>query len=346
MARRVTRHTAKRLKTEEAIGLNPLINHGSADILVCIAPYLNAEELVNLALTSKHFGIRTGEDQPSLMEEVVRQVIVNEQTEYEQSALPKYENESYLELYHHLLMLRKPLQFDQLLGKNLQYANGDKTKVFVRPANNSTKTAVSNNIMRAGKHYVEISNDGRPGRHQQAGIMRPILGWNEKEREARGKATNHFAPTYLKKAFSIELLATRTERWGDGDVNCCMYSYAMGHCHWSNWQQMGKSEGSSKSERWGGQESIGGLFGGGIEREPVLGLLLDLDEGTMTAYKNGRRLGVMKTGLTGEFVWVVSMESRDEIVSIRRAPIPADYDPSENTVLPAADHWFDMAWLP
>ena len=77
-------------------------------------------------------------------------------------------------------------------------------------------------------------------------------GWNEKEREARGKATNHFAPTYLKKAFSIELLATRTERWGDGDVNCCMYSYAMGHCHWSNWQQMGKSDGSSKSEGWCG----------------------------------------------------------------------------------------------
>jgi len=175
MSARITRHTAKRLKTEEACAINPLINNGS-DILICIAPYLSVEELVNLALTNRHFGLSTDDDQLSLMEDVVRQVIINEQTEYEATILPKYEDESYLQLYHQHKMLRKPLQFDQLVGKNLQYVvdgeEEDKTKVFVRPANNSTKTAISNNIMRAGKHYVEFTAESFP-RNTCVGVMRP-----------------------------------------------------------------------------------------------------------------------------------------------------------------------------
>ena len=132
--------------------------------------------MVNLSLTNRHFGLSTGDDQLSLMEDVVRQVIINEQTEYEAAALPKYEDESYLQLYHQHKMLRKPLQFDQLVGKNLQYVvdgeEEDKTKVFVRPANNSTKTAISNNIMRAGKHYVEFTAESFP-RNTCVGVMRP-----------------------------------------------------------------------------------------------------------------------------------------------------------------------------
>jgi hypothetical protein len=38
-----------------------------------------------------------------------------------------------------------------------------------------------------------------------------------------------------------------------------------------------------------------------------IGLLLDLDQGTMTVYKNDERLGVMATGLSGEYCWAVSL---------------------------------------
>jgi len=38
-------------------------------------------------------------------------------------------------------------------------------------------------------------------------------------------------------------------------------------------------------------------------------LLLDLDEGTICVFKNGRRLGVMKDGLGGEYVCFVSVFS-------------------------------------
>lgn len=48
---------------------------------------------------------------------------------------------------------------------------------------------------------------------------------------------------------------------------------------------------------WGGQEGIAG--------GDVIGLLLDLDQGTLTVYINGRKLGVMKDGLTGEYCWGV-----------------------------------------
>jgi hypothetical protein len=36
-----------------------------------------------------------------------------------------------------------------------------------------------------------------------------------------------------------------------------------------------------------------------------IGMLLDLDQGTMTVYKDDERLGVMATGLSGEYSWAV-----------------------------------------
>jgi hypothetical protein len=39
----------------------------------------------------------------------------------------------------------------------------------------------------------------------------------------------------------------------------------------------------------------------------VVGLLLDCDAGTLTVKKNGQRLGVAATGLTGELCWTVLM---------------------------------------
>ena len=54
------------------------------------------------------------------------------------------------------------------------------------------------------------------------------------------------------------------------------------------------------SEWQGGEE----LTGSG-----TIGLLLDLDEGTLTVFKNGRRLGVMKDGLGGKYVWFVTVYS-------------------------------------
>ena len=65
-----------------------------------------------------------------------------------------------------------------------------------------------------------------------------------------------------------------------------------------------------------------GIFNG------ELGLLLDLDEGTLTVYKDGTRLGVMMDGLSGEYTWVAEMTAQahgspdEQNVRIERAPVP------------------------
>ena len=65
--------------------------------------------------------------------------------------------------------------------------------------------------------------------------------------------------------------------------------------------------------RWQGHE--------GLEESGTIGLLLDLNEGNLSVFKNGRRLGVMKDGLNGEYCWFVTARSACMIsMSKGRAP--------------------------
>ena len=48
-------------------------------------------------------------------------------------------------------------------------------------------------------------------------------------------------------------------------------------------------------------------------------MLLDLDQGSMTVYKNDKRLGVMATGLSGEYCWAVSLLDEDDSAHIEAA---------------------------
>jgi hypothetical protein len=54
-----------------------------------------------------------------------------------------------------------------------------------------------------------------------------------------------------------------------------------------------------------------------------IGMLLDLDQGSMTVYKNDERLGVMGTGLSGEYSWAVSLSDDGSSARIEAAPVPA-----------------------
>ena len=52
-----------------------------------------------------------------------------------------------------------------------------------------------------------------------------------------------------------------------------------------------------------------------------IGMELNVDERTMTLYKNGLRLGVMKTDLKGpEFCWAIAICNQGECVRIRSVP--------------------------
>ena len=43
----------------------------------------------------------------------------------------------------------------------------------------------------------------------------------------------------------------------------------------------------------------------------TIGMLLNLDKGTLTVYRNGHRLGVMKDGLSGPYCWYVCNQNSE-----------------------------------
>ena len=59
-----------------------------------------------------------------------------------------------------------------------------------------------------------------------------------------------------------------------------------------------------------------------ISSPAKIGMLLDLDEGTLSVYKNERKLGVMKRGLAGQYCWVVALLAGSK-VTIKRGTVPA-----------------------
>ena len=68
--------------------------------------------------------------------------------------LPRYEGEAWIELYHHLLMLRASLTFDQLMGRRIDYQDGDKTVVSSGVFGGRSSAVCGSHVMRAGKHWA------------------------------------------------------------------------------------------------------------------------------------------------------------------------------------------------
>jgi hypothetical protein len=91
----------------------------------------------------------------------------------------------------------------------------------------------------------------------------------------------------------------------------CFYCMAYGRhcCRWPrcSWKGM---QGAKKGDR--------------------IGMLLDLDQGSMTVYKNDERLGVMATGLSGKYCWGVGLVAEGNSVRIEdTAVLPASPTPHE-----------------
>ena len=89
-------------------------------------------------------------------------------------------------------------------------------------------------------------------------------------------------------------------------MHCCAYYNFEGDCSWTDWQ-------SHRHEiEWSGIE------GSDID-DCEIGMLLDLDEGTLTVYKDGRRLGVMKDGkiLCSLDSWILVIVQLSYIFNLR-----------------------------
>ena len=151
--------------------------------------------------------------------------------------------------------------------------------------------------MRGGKHFVEfaITKDEQDRKFLQLGVIRPVSLTNGIDLNADWKRA--VDPTSVSSSFkpavAEKLRSQRTAKWGDSNVHCCTYYCYTGSCCWTDW-----NDGKGPSE-WQGCERL--------EENGRIGLLLDLNEGTLSVFKNGRRLGVMKAGLSGEYCWFATV---------------------------------------
>jgi len=272
----------------------------NTDTLSKIISYLPSVDLLSLALTSKRFGASNTNNDSIIKEStriVIQDIITNEQL----AALPHYDGESSLADYHYLQLMIAPLAFDQLVGT--EYVN-EEDKSCVRSVNIAWGTAFSNNVLRAGKHYVSFtSNCNTSANFIMVGVMRPG--------QANHLACGNAAYSDFYRHFSRRL---RYEDPNNNKFHCCLYNALTGKCRSNNWKESQVVNINEDKETWEGMESM--------SPGDNIGMLLDLDEGTLSVYRNGRKLGVMRRGLAGQYCWVVSLCKPAGQVTIKRGKIP------------------------
>ena len=61
----------------------------------------------------------------------------------------------------------------------------------------------------------------------------------------------------------------------------------------------------------------------GVEQGDRIGMLVDLDQGSMTVWKDGQQLGPMQAeGLSGPLCWAASLYYEGSSVRLESAPLP------------------------
>ncbi|EJK46340.1 hypothetical protein THAOC_34995, partial [Thalassiosira oceanica] len=266
-------------------------------VTTCIVTHITSflgtsRELLNMALTCISFGWR----QPgstlnwSLVEEVARQAVCSRATDDEMGCLPRYVGGtatwlSILHKYEHLLL------FDVLLGGYIKHRNGDKTAVCSTDENYCDSVAVSSSyVMKSGTHYAEFLITGEP----YIGIVRPMPGLDA------GAYQEEF--DFFDDNCYPDFRAQISSDW-DSDVHACDFSCDDGKMSFTDFDD------DILGDEWEGMESC--------QSGDTVGMLLNLDEGTLTVYKNNRRLGVLKVGLSGP----PALDGRRSHRVNRRSPI-------------------------
>ena len=261
------------------------------DVLIQCASYLDADGLAQLGRTSARFGIPHAGQQISLVNEAAHQRFRQSATDEERSRLPKYDDESDIGLCRALESLRRPLCFKELVG--IGFSPQENPASVTHKGHGGWSTAMSGHTMRGGRHFVEFAKQG--SLYSCLGIIRPVSLTNGMDFDADWKreANPIFVSQRYKPAVAEKLRSQRTARWGDSNVHYCANYCYNGDCVCTDWDN------EETYSRWQGSERLTG--------SGTIGLLLDLNESTLSLFKNGRCLGVMKDGLGGEYVWFVSV---------------------------------------
>jgi len=284
-----------------------------SDATVHIASFLGTTDIACLGRTCGHFGksyVWSDGQMTSLVEELAGRVIDCNTTDYEKSVLV---GERKMKMLRELELLRSPLYFKQLIGNSnaIRYSQPLST-ISVSCSGDEYVTAISSHVMRTGRHYATIC---------VCGLSNPDnLDFGIKDWDKQG--LDSFDPLCCFRRHHEhrdQLLAERTDEWGD-DLHCCSYYSEGGTCYHANWCDEDQDHG----DEWEGMEPleetgqpVGDMY------NVKLGLLLDLNSGTLSVFKDGRLLGVMKEGLTGAYCWCFGSYMATCEVKIERGIPPA-----------------------
>ena len=104
----------------------------SPDVVFLLAALLDARDLCQVSLTCKTLGGKqAAHNGLSLVEEAAKRIFEHAVSVWERSCLPKYDDEGWVELYHHLLMLRSKLTFGQLVGDGSDTARTNQSYALI-----------------------------------------------------------------------------------------------------------------------------------------------------------------------------------------------------------------------
>ena len=277
--------------------LLPVVTTASIDLsrvdpslVAHVASFLGlSRELLSMALTCKAFGWRPPSASSSLggsslVEEAARQFLVNQlqPRDVERNLLPQYGNDTiaWLTILYELERLRLPLKFSKFVGCGMEHSGSESIVTSSSLDDYVISTALTDYVMKRGVHYASFKLiSDRNAAELIVGVARPFRDFdfvNEK------KGFDMFDDRHFGN-----LLAQQTDAWV-GNVHYCQFHCTHGSTDWTDLQ--GYKEEDDEGH-WGGRCGAG----------DIVGLLVDLNEGTLTVYKNGDRLGVAKDGLAGEY---------------------------------------------
>ena len=270
------------------------------DVVFLLAALLDAQDLRQASLTCKALGGKQAAayNGLSLVDEAARRLFECA-SEWERSCLPKHNDEGWVELYHHLLMLRSKLTFDQLVGDDwddIQYG-ADRSSVCSNVSWGGSSALCSDHKMRSGRHFAFFVITGG----WTIGVVRPV---QIDMSDLGGGGPDGFDPG--AQSLWGHLIGKRTDRWNNSNVHCC--NVRLNGCF--SWYDWTSHHPSSRVD--------------GFHQNTPVGLLLDLDEGTLSIYQRGQKLATLKDGLSGEYCWYATTFRDDSSVSIERRSAPDD----------------------
>jgi hypothetical protein len=225
----------------------------------------------------------------SIVEEAARRWIAD-CTDQERGWVPRCGRDSWLGLMSKMQSLcREAAVFGRSHLSITVSEGGQLATIDYRPR--SYETAATTAVMHAGWHCMQftVASTGNMS-HPQAGlqsmsmccgVIRP--GWDVGTMQDAPRASEH---CFYRTFDGMRYAGTR------GWDKLCSTATATYMDHEGI---LGRG-----AHDWEGMQ-------GATEEGDRIGMLLDLDQGSMTVYKNDERLGVMATGLSGEYCWAVSL---------------------------------------